>query len=337
MCIKISIIVPVYNIHNNYLIKCINSILNQDYKNIEVILINDGSSDDNRSILNDYASRDNRIILINRENRGVGYTRNEGIDIATGEWLAFVDADDWLDKSYISCLVNIPNLDGYDIVMCNSYVYKEGEFFKNDFLSHKEERRLEPSEIMEILSSLVYDYNKLNKYKPQFIDCGVPWGKIYKTSFLRNKNIRYCVDLKRFQDNVFNLYCFNYAKKIYYNPQNLYYYRIFNESVSNKPGSMHYKYFLNHLKEVRKFMVSINADRDMWNHYYYKVFKLFFFIHNEDDKETVKLINESMRKLDRSILTNTELILYIVLKKIKYSLIKKIRNVKKSLYNERTH
>lgn len=90
---KVSIIVPVYNVEN-YLRKCLDSLINQTLKNIEIICINDGSTDNSLSILEEYASKDERIIVINQENAGVSSARNRGLEIATGEYIAFVDADD---------------------------------------------------------------------------------------------------------------------------------------------------------------------------------------------------------------------------------------------------
>ena len=95
--VKVSVIVPVYN-GEKYLTQCLDSIINQTLEDIEIISINDGSEDNSLSILERYASMDNRIKIISTENRGLGAARNSGLELATGEYVAFVDADDWIDK-----------------------------------------------------------------------------------------------------------------------------------------------------------------------------------------------------------------------------------------------
>ena len=97
----ISIVVPVYNTEK-YLPKCLDSLLGQTYKNLEIICINDGSTDGSLQILEDYAKQDNRIIVLSQENAKQGAARNRGLDIAKGEYVTFVDSDDWIEKSYIA-------------------------------------------------------------------------------------------------------------------------------------------------------------------------------------------------------------------------------------------
>ena len=101
---KVSVIVPIYNAAP-YLTKCLDSIVNQTYKNLEIILVNDGSTDNSAEIINQYAQRDNRILVITQENRGLGPARNSGIDQATGDLIAFIDSDDWLElTAYEECV-----------------------------------------------------------------------------------------------------------------------------------------------------------------------------------------------------------------------------------------
>lgn len=102
----ISIIVPVYNVES-YLKFCIDSLISQTYKNIEIILVNDGSTDRSKKICEDYANQDNRIILINQKNKGLSGARNTGVKNCNGEYLTFVDSDDYIDKDYIECLYNM--------------------------------------------------------------------------------------------------------------------------------------------------------------------------------------------------------------------------------------
>ena len=92
----VSVIIPVYNVEQ-YLSKCLDSVINQTFKNIEIICINDGSTDNSLKILNEYAMADKRIIVINQENSGVYAARNKGLQIANGKYISFVDSDDWIE------------------------------------------------------------------------------------------------------------------------------------------------------------------------------------------------------------------------------------------------
>lgn len=113
----ISIIVPVYNVEG-YLKKCVESILNQSYKNIEVILVNDGSTDNGPKICDEYAKKDNRIKVIHKVNSGVSDTRNIGLEIAKGKYVSFVDSDDWIEIDYIQKLYRAINENDADYATC---------------------------------------------------------------------------------------------------------------------------------------------------------------------------------------------------------------------------
>lgn len=113
----ISIIVPVYNVEK-YLRKCIDSIINQTYKNLEIILVDDGSPDNCGTICDEYAQKDNRIKVIHKENGGVSSARNEGLRSATGKWISFIDADDWIEEIFCEILLNKAVKNRCDVALC---------------------------------------------------------------------------------------------------------------------------------------------------------------------------------------------------------------------------
>ena len=123
---KITVIVPVYNVEN-YLNKCLDSLINQTYKNLEIIVINDGSTDNSGEICQEYAQKDNRIIYVEQENGGLSDARNAGLERMTGSYVTFVDSDDWVEPNYVEVLNN--KLIGYqaDIAIGNYYSYNEDE------------------------------------------------------------------------------------------------------------------------------------------------------------------------------------------------------------------
>lgn len=177
---KISIIVPIYNTEK-YLGNCLNSIINQTYKNLEIILINDGSTDNSLSICNNYKNKDNRIKIVNKTHTGVSDTRNIGIKNATGEYIGFVDSDDYIDKHMFEILLN--NLENYngDISMCNleetcDLDAQTTNFCDNAIVYSKE----------KALKELLYDKNignyvMVKLFKRELFD-GIqfPVGKLYE-------------------------------------------------------------------------------------------------------------------------------------------------------------
>ena len=122
----ISVMVPCYNTEK-YLAKCIESILNQTYKNIELLLINDGSTDSSLQIMKDYAAKDNRIVIIDRENKGLSYSRNEALRVAKGDYLTFVDSDDTIALDYCEKMINALLETDSDISICHVHRLYDGD------------------------------------------------------------------------------------------------------------------------------------------------------------------------------------------------------------------
>ena len=123
---KITVIVPVYNVEN-YLNKCLDSLINQTYKNLEIIVINDGSIDNSGEICQEYAQKDNRIVYIEKENGGQSEARNMGLDRMTGSYVAFVDSDDWVELDYVEILYKKITEYQADIAVGNYYSFNESE------------------------------------------------------------------------------------------------------------------------------------------------------------------------------------------------------------------
>ena len=181
---KISIIVPVYNA-SEYIGICIDSILNQTYQNFELLLINDGSTDNSLKILEDYAKRDKRIRVINQKNMGVAKTRNKGIQLARGEYIMFIDNDDYIDSDYLEQFIKF--CDGQDIVI--------GGYRRVD-LSGK------------ILKKFFLKDTDWSKY--MFI---TPWARIFKREFLLENKIEF-FSYPIGEDIYFNLKAYSLTDKI---------------------------------------------------------------------------------------------------------------------------
>lgn len=130
---KITVIVPVYNMED-YLRKCINSILGQTHENIELILINDGSKDNSLAICNEYKKIDSRVTVIDKENGGQGSARNMALDIASGDYISFIDSDDWIENDMYEFMLNLMLKEQVELVQCGSYsAYNENKIVNKPF------------------------------------------------------------------------------------------------------------------------------------------------------------------------------------------------------------
>ena len=169
--IKLSIIVPVYNVEQ-YIEKCIESLINQTLKEIEIIFVNDGTPDNSVNIIKKYQKKDNRIKLINKENGGQASARNLGLVHAKGEYIAFLDSDDYVNEEMYEKMYNKAKKNSLDIVICNYFLtYKDRiEEVKNNITSKKEKIIL-PNEYILLTPS--------------------PWNKIIKKSYLEQLNFKF--------------------------------------------------------------------------------------------------------------------------------------------------
>lgn len=172
--VKISVIVPIYNVED-FLGRCLDSITNQSFKDIEIICINDGSVDNSVSILEDYAKKDNRIKILNQKNSGVSAARNNGLREAKGEYISFVDSDDWIDLDFYEKLYNSAKKYDADIAVCGIKRLRSYKW-KYHLKIDKEE----------------FTFDKDKKFQL----CDVPekcyvWNKIYKLSELKKHNIKF--------------------------------------------------------------------------------------------------------------------------------------------------
>ena len=176
---KISVIIAVYN-KEKYLHKCLDSILAQDYKNLEIILINDGSTDKSKEICEDYEKRDSRIKSITTVNRGASSARNLGLDTAQGDYISFIDADDYISKDFYTYLYNYMIKYNADIVECNSIKVKEDNEYKDEtFYIPQTEEIIECNNI----GALIRLYGDEQEFYGKTI---VVWNKLYKKEVLNN-------------------------------------------------------------------------------------------------------------------------------------------------------
>ena len=200
---KVSVIIPVYN-SEKYLSECLDSVVNQTLKDIEIICVNDGSKDSSLRILEEYASKDNRVKIINQENKGAGLARNSGLEIAQGEYLSLLDSDDIFEHDMLEILYKKAKEKDTDILICRSKeFYEKTKKYKDLDYSIREEY---------LPKKDVFNCNDIPKYIMNFA-VGWAWDKLYKSDFVKNYGLNF-PNLHNTEDAVFVFPSLIYAEKI---------------------------------------------------------------------------------------------------------------------------
>lgn len=181
----ISIIIPVFNSEKT-LKKCISSILSQSYKNLDIIIINDGSTDNSDEICKDYQKKDKRINYIIQKNSGVSSARNNGLSNAKGDFITFIDSDDWVEEDYIESLINLLIKNNADVITSSAIDFTDDKIINTPAATLK-------YEITTNKETMIRDLLEAKKYN------SVCWGNIYRKSIIKglkfNKNLKIAEDL----------------------------------------------------------------------------------------------------------------------------------------------
>ena len=288
--IKVSIIIPVFNVEK-YLKKCLESVINQTLKEIEIICVDDASSDNSLNILKQYQQLDDRIIILEQENKGPGEARNFALSKVNGEYIFFLDSDDWIELDALEKLYNNALENDSDLVLFDSIEHlpsesKERRFFildklKDDVFNYKSEKKL-------VLNSFF-----------------VPWSKLYKTSFVKENNINY-PPFPLFVDVSFHIANTSLAKRITYLPEIFYHYNKLNESsVQNTKIKMNRsKVIFDVINHVGKFLKENNLFKEFelnFLEFRIKQAKILFDNLNDDSKdEFYSYLRDSFLSIDSS-------------------------------------
>lgn len=210
----ISIIIPVYKVEK-YLEKCIQSVINQTYENLQIILVDDGSPDNCGKICDEYAQKDHRIEVIHKSNGGLSDARNKGLEIAKGEYIGFIDSDDYIESDMYEVLYNLLKQYNADVSICNFYTVSQGKIaIKNAENGIKEYNRI------EILKEVLLD-NNIQSYA---------WNKLYKKELF--DEIKYPVG-KKYEDIGTTFYLLEKCNKVVVTEKPEYYYINRQDSIVN--------------------------------------------------------------------------------------------------------
>lgn len=324
----ISIIAPVYRIPKEYLLECFTSIIKQSYKNWELIIVDDGSQDGSGEYCDEFVKKDNRITVIHQKNAGVSVARNKGIENSKGDYIAFIDSDDWIDEDYLQLFVNRLDKVDYDICICSAKVERKTKSEINNFLG-EDSIKCNEEQVYQLKSQLIC--RGLTSFHPPYVNVGVPWGKLYKKSFIIDNNISFKPGVKRMQDNLFNLYAFKKAKCISYINKQMYHYRDFSESAVHKYNPNIISDFKPFLDELEKFVTNENNEKWIVGANKRRITSISsymssYFFHKKNDKSTLKKIKDlknylkkeeiisAVKNTDTSIMNRQEKVFYLFTK-----------------------
>lgn len=287
---RISVIVPVYRVEK-YLPQCLDSIVGQSYKDLEIILIDDGSPDKCGEICDEYAVRDERIMVIHKENSGLSAARNDGIDRAAGDWIAFVDSDDWCEPDYYEKLLEAAGENAPDVIIAGGY-YKE----------YHQKRK----EVRHFNEACFYkDKEHLEDLRAQITVFGLPWDKLYRASFLKENGFRYDASVRACEDFLFNFQVFDKAGCVGLVPAIGYHYRQVAASIANgfNPDKPEINYaFLSRLHDSAAESIASEKIRDGFNAVAMSTVAVSlksYFFHPKNPKKKTELYKELYDMIDR--------------------------------------
>lgn len=275
----VSVIVPVYNVEK-YLKKCLDSIIFQSYKNLEIILIDDGSIDSSGKICDEYSQEDIRIKVIHQKNQGVAIARNVGIDNATGKWILFVDSDDWISSSLIDVCMKYLDESKEIAIFGHKREYQDMKS-ENEYLKLEENITFLTSKHFKDFQMEIFNRDRKTDFDKSLIKAASPC-KIYNKEFLSKYELKFPEHIPTGEDGIFNLYVFKYATQgiciqepLYFNRQRLESAtHNYNPKIEKDLSALHLQYlaFLDKEKD-KEFWSRILYERLIWSFSYCCILK----------------------------------------------------------------
>lgn len=327
----ITIIVPIYN-SEKYLERCLNSILNQTYSNLEIILINDGSEDSSKKICEDFANTDKRIVLINTKNNGPAKARNLGLEKATGKYISFIDADDYVEKDMIETLYKALTEKKADMVRANYDIIKDDKILSNN----------------ENVLDKIYDKTNINEFIQNVISENVKsfiWLLLIKKECIKDN---FSEEIFIYEDTNFYLTTLSNINTLYVFSKIVYHYEVNSNSVSRKAEKISQnidnllksslvfkknleKYKLNNSKNFRAIHTRIiNSIINYYYHLYRENNNIKEIINLYNDLKKNQLFRNLLNDYDENVLSKKEKIFNSSLlndKYLKFHLLCKCKNV----------
>lgn len=282
--VTISILMPVYN-SQEYLKNTVQGVINQSYKEWELILVDDGSKDNSKNICIELQKIDNRIRFVNKENTGVSDTRNIALDNAKGKYIAFIDSDDSVHKDYLKILLSSIEKSNGQLAVCG---FKERKISTNGQIEELS-RVFYPKEVIatEDMKDLIMDFGNSGLLNPL-------WNKLYSRKIIEENNIRFKEEVETGEDFIFNLQYFRKINNICFSKGELYYY------IRRNNNSITYQYIDNMYEkglEIHNLLEDFLKDMNFYNsknkyilygNHLMGVFSAFLNLFHKDCKLTLK-------------------------------------------------
>ena len=276
---KVSVIIPVYNT-SKYLHHCLDSVLSQTFAEFEIIIINDGSTDNSLEILREYEAKDNRIVVIDKNNEGVSAARNCGIKVAKGEYIMFCDSDDFVTPNWIEKL--------YEAIYKHPNSWVDCDYYKYDAVKNL----VTPNHMKNITSDMVIPNSEYYiYYKNQ--NSHSCWNRIYKKDVLYSNNILFPVDISVGEDVLFNIEYIRYCDAFFHVSSELYYWNNDNNmSLSRKEDKKYYD-TIKVLYFPRLSVVSQKDKQNFIDDYFYRFYLCLekIYQNNNSKKDAIKYGN----------------------------------------------
>jgi glycosyltransferase EpsJ len=336
---KVSIIIPIYNCEQ-YLEKCLNSLLNQTYQNIEVFMINDGSTDSSENICKNFCALDKRFIYIRQDNKGPSAARNKGINMCQGEYIQFVDSDDFIDSKMVEKLINSISKSSSDWVMCGYKVFNN--ISQTDVL-------------VDFPIEVIDSYDLISVFSDLYVKSWFqgPCNKLYKSDIIKINSICFDTSFKVAEDAQFNSLYLKYATRISFVHEPLY---MYNKEVPTSLVSVyHQNYFEAHkifFKDLKEFFEKFDSFKSYKNRFYMISFLMCIGAlehavmrtkHGLALKDTQKILNDKFTentcknvlatqfqyKLYKALITLKSKRLILVFIKCKYFLKRTIKRIRR--------
>ncbi len=307
---KVSIIVPVYN-QEKYLNKCLDSILEQTYRDFKCFLIDDGSTDSSPEILDEYAARDSRLCVVHKENEGASVARNVGFNMSESEYVCFLDSDDYLASNFIEVMLDKIISEDADVCTCGHYQFTDETLISSTY-DYKEPVVLQDKMLEGYLLPII---GKI--YKEGYLNYpGYIWGRIYKRNIIEVKcfvSERLCLP----EDDLFHMYLTPNLKKAVFIEDKLVYYRVNEASLTHSYRSNMWNRLKNRHKQVTEFFNNYPKSKAISERVWASgFFSVYVALRNAYEKGTYNDFKKEMKAVRRDPL------IHDVFKNINYALLR---------------
>lgn len=289
---KISIIIPVYNVEK-YLETCLESVINQTMSELEIICVNDGSTDRSPEILEEFAKNDERIKIINKENGGIASARNKALDHVKGDYIGFVDSDDWIEPHMYETLYKNAEKNDSDMVMCSAHRFDE---ITRELLYDMPYFTLECFD--ETFNDTVFNHQTTGNFL--FKISVTAWNKIYKTSFLKENDIKFPEGLD-FEDNAFFYESYLKANKVSLVRDHLYFYRINRRGSFISSGNKRFFDIVPMMNLIENILKTTGNNEYLEEFFSFKFLDFIGRVNQVDDEyqqQFFEIIKEDISKMD---------------------------------------